>query len=398
MPDLLKWSDFRRIISFLGDPARVCKTSCYGPIRYRVHNGQQIIMTQGGFDPPSGFVMQDFSLRHVDQLYKSRRIFSTVVPEPVGWDAPQEMVTRHNFPWMEDPAYMALHPEAFISALTVGNVVQVPGHPDFNEFIGIFGCCVNDPNCCTEWSAKANPYGSCVSPFPRFEAIMMASPDGLTGWHPVAPLFGKTSGNVIENARFLGMTPTPEDYNLPPAGPTGFKGVDKCSIGVQLADGMWYGTADFWSSWGPKTLIWRAVINEKVLNRPQVYANRQWWDCAFGIVPPFVNNDTSKAESDRIWVGNAFDCPAGTINVAPPTSPGKYMIALNKSRQILVSFTNDCVNWTPAQSLTETLDRDIGNPQVYAEDDGSVTVLLDATECPGEVWGGRGVYEGNVKL
>jgi len=386
----LKWSDFRRIVSFPGDATQVCATSLYGPIRYTVHGGQQVIMAQGGII--GGFEMQDYSLRHSDQLYRS-------VPFGSGpWTAPEEMVTRHNFPWMEDPAYMALHPEAFISALTVGNVVQVPGHPDFNEFIAIFGCCVNDPNCCTEWSARATPYGSCISPFPRFEAIMMASPDGLTGWHPVAPLFGKTSGNVIEDARFLGMTLTPEDYNLPPVGPTGFKGVDKCSIGVQLADGMWYGTADFWSSWGPKTLIWRAVINEKVLNRPQVYANRQWWDCAFGIMPPFINNDTSKVESDRIWVGNAFDCPTGTITIAPPTSPGKYMIALNKSRQVLVSFTNDCVNWTPAQSLTETLDRDIGNPQVYAEDDGSMTVLLDATECAGEVWGGRGVYEGNVKL
>lgn len=404
---MLKFTDFRRIVSFPGTPEQVCNTSCYGPQRYTLPNGSKVIMSQGGIiTSPDWYLHIDYKERHADQLYRSAQ--QPPIPDgpamPVTWTPPVEMVTRRQVRWMNDPAYMSLHPEAFISAWTGGNVIQLPGHPD-NEFLGIFGGCVSDPNCCTEWSATANLYGSCVSPFPYFQAFMMRSPNGIDEWEIVENLFNKKWGNVIEDARFLGMTPTPADYNLPPAGPTGFKGVDKCSIGVLHTDGLWYGTADFWSSWGPKTLIWRCDIEERVFTQPQIWVEGGWWSCDRGELPAFVNNNLAVPVADRIWTGNAFDCPAGTITLAPPNHPGKYMTALNKSlpgevphRRAHVSFSNDCVNWTPAQPLTELLDREIGNPQVYAEDDGSITVLLDATECPGAVWGGRGVYEGNVKL
>jgi hypothetical protein len=401
---MLKWSDFRRIISMTSDPTQICNTTCYGPIRYTLRTGEKVILTQGGvISPPGGWRMEDYSVRHADQLYGSLEVGRASGLS--GWTPPLEVVIRANVRWMNDPHFMAAHPEAFVSAWTVGNVIQLPGHPD-NEFLGIFCGCVSDPNCGTEWSFDANPYGSRISPFPYFQAFVMRSRNGIDGWSVVENLFGKKSGNVIEDSRFLGMTPTPQDYNLPPAGPTGFKGVDKCSIGVQLADGLWYGTADFWSSWGPKTLIWRADIEEGMFTQPQVLlSDYGWWSCDRGELPSIANNHLGVEPSRRIWVGNMFDCPAGTITPAPPSAPRKYMIALLKSldgepahRRVQVSYTDDCVSWTPAVPLTEMLPVEVGDPQVYAEDDGSVTVLLGATECPGSAYAGRGVYEGNVTL
>lgn len=401
---MLKWSDFRRIISLTSDPTQTCNVTCYGPIRYEDRIGRRVILTQGGIiTPPGGWKMDDYSVRHADQLYLSIDSGLSLIQNQ-SWTPPREVVTRKNVRWMNDPAYMGRHPEAFVSAWTVGNVIQIPGHPD-NEFIGIFCGCVNDPNCGTEWGFDATPYGSRLSPFPYFQAFVMRSPNGIDGWEVVENLFGKKSGDVIEDSRFLGLTPAPADYNLPPDGPTGFKGVDKCSIGVQLADGLWYGTADFWSSWGPKTLVWRALLTELKENGPEIHVDGVWYPTADGAIPAWINNDTSKAQADRIWVGNAFDCPAGTITIAPPNSPHKYMIALLKSldgepphRRVQVSYTDDCVSWTSAVPVTEMMPVEIGDPQVYAEVDGSVTVLMDATECPNTAYNGRGVYEGNVRL
>lgn len=392
---MLKFSDFKRIISMTDDPAQTCHVTAYCPFRYAIHDGSKVIMTQGGIvDPVGGWKPDGYDTRHVDQLYVSKENTDKT------WTLPTEMVTRHNVRWMKDSAYMNANPAAFISAWTGGNVIQIG-----DEFIGIFCGCVNDPNCCTEWGTKSNAYGSCISPFPHFESFIMASRNGIDGWHIVEDLFSKKSGNVIEDARFLGMTPTPDDYNLPPKGPTGFKGVDKCSIGVLHTDNYWYGTADFWSSWGPKTLIWRAILRSTAIDFPAVWDGRGWLDCENGILPTKFNNDTTKAESDRIWVGNAFDCPAGTLTTAPISSPRKYMIALLMSpeagrpyTQVGVSFTDDFVNWTPKQALTENMEFQVGDPQVYAESDGSITILFGATECTGEAYRGRGIYKGNTKI
>ena len=270
---MITTSSVQRILSLLPDPSRVCDTTCYGPIRYTAAGGVQVLMTQGGVIFP--FNMQDYSTRHADQLYRSTRAGGV-------WSMPLETVTRKNGgPWMSDQDYMNAHPEDFISAWTVGNVVKIG-----SEYVGIFcGCCA-DPNCGTEWGPVPTVYGSRLSPFPYFNAFLFRSPNGIDQWQMVTNPYGLNTGDKLLDARFMGLTPMPSDYNLPPAGPTGFKGLDKCSIGVLHDDGHWCGTADFWSSFGPKTLVWRidqsaftAVLAGDSIGSgalPEIWNGSQW--------------------------------------------------------------------------------------------------------------------------
>jgi hypothetical protein len=217
--------------------------------------------------------------------------------------------------------------------------------------------------------------------------------------------YGLNTGNQLPDARFLGLTPAPSDYNLPPDGPTGFKGLDKCSIGALHDDGRWYGTSDFWSSFGPKTLVWRieqrafvaALDGDPIRERgfPEIWNGAEWVAARNGIIPAEFNTD--------LWHGNAFDAPAGTPTVAPPGSPGRYMLALLMSptpetthRVVGVTFTDDFIRWTPKEAITEPMPFEVGDPEVYAERDGSGTLLFDATECPDTPYDGRGIYEARI--
>ena len=386
-------SSVQRILSLLPDASRVCDTTCYGPIRYTAAGGVQVLMTQGGVIFP--FSMEDYSIRHADQLYRSTLAGSA-------WSTPLETITRKNGgPWMSEPVYMNAHPEDFISAWTVGNVVNIG-----SEYLGIFcGCCA-DPNCGTEWGPVATPYGSRLSPFPYFNAFLFKSPNGIDQWEMITNPYGLDTGDRLLDARFMGLTPAPSDYNLPPAGPTGFKGLDKCSIGVLHPDGHWYGTADFWSSFGPKTLVWRidqsaftAVLASDSIKTgalPEIWNGSQWIVANDGIIPAELN-------TSDLFHGNAFDTPAGTPALAPPGSPGRYMIALLMSptpetiqRVVGISFTDNFIHWKPKEAITEPMSFVIGDPQVYAEPDGSITLLFDATECPDTAYNGRGIYEAHI--
>lgn len=404
----------RRIAGLVGPTGDPCDTTCYGPIRYRAAGGAEMLLTQGGIIRP--MTPSDPTLRHADQLYLSRR-------QPDGsWSTPAETITRRNVPWM---ARGDLRPSSFISAWTVGNVVPIG-----DKFVGIFCGCGSDPNCCTEWSFNDTPFGSCTTPFPYFNAFMFTSDNGIDGWKMVENPYGVDVGDPMLNARFMGFTPTTDaDKNLPPVGPTGFKGLDKCSIGVLHSDGYWYGTADYWSPWGPKTLAWRCDLERGVrslgrsdfIKAPHVWNGVRWITAVNGIIPAEFNTD--------LWHGNAFDCPAGTITLAPPGSPGRYMIALLRSpelpanerlsvsslsvrglgthvamgggnlaihRQIAVSFTDNFTEWMPPVPIGPLFDREVLDPQVYATEDGYIDAYWSASSCAA-IWDGRAIWTGTTR-
>jgi hypothetical protein len=414
---MIPLSNIRRILEHAepileGDP---CRQTCYSPIRYTAANGRQMLMTQGGIIIP----MTTLPNPHADQLYLSEF-------QPDGsWSAPAEMITWRQVPWMKDGGTRETYSAGYISAWTNGNV-----RPIGSKFVGVFCGCGSDPSCCTEASVNETPFGPChpvpgFTQYPCFNAFMFISDNGVDGWKMVENPYGISEPDPMLRARFVGRTPKPDEFRLAPAdGPTGYKGIDHCSIGPLLPDGYFYFTCDFWSSWGAKTLIMRtriAIIGEQIfVDNPQIWNGGAWIAAVNGIIPDEFNEapgillPTKDApngpwtDNQQIFHGNAFGYPVGTIIEAPPGSPGKYAVPLlytprgtpnvEQHRAIAIAYSGDCVHWLPETQVGAGFTRQVLDPNLFLRSDGHLDVLWGATECPdGDgPYSGLGIYVGDT--
>jgi hypothetical protein len=260
------------------------------------------------------------------------------------WSSGEKVLDRSSLPWMNDPSFLAKHPESFVGHLSSPSVVRLGGRY-YMAFVGS----VNDPNlCAAEHPVSGNICGSCREPWSYFVVMWAVSDDGVH-W----TVRERSPGD----ATLAGWPPTANDR----AQGSNYKGISRVSVVTHVVNGQtyFYIGALYWSPQNMKTLMFRIPYNPAdafgLGGDAEMWSwNRKtWFPCLYGVLPEFINNYNEHS------LLITYD-PISSI--APTTIRGKpeyIAVASNssyfyngyggRSNRISVQFSPDLIDWTPNQ-------------------------------------------------
>ena len=195
------------------------------------------------------------------------------------WSKGTTVVDQTNFPWMNDAAFLAQHPESFVGHLASPSVVKLDGRY-YMAFVGS----MDDRNLCAGEHAATNGCGSCADPWSYFVVMWAVSDDGVH-WR----VRQRASGDPM----LIGRPPDSTDR----APGSLYKGVTRASMLVadEGFQRYFYIGTQFWSARVLKMAMFRVPYDPNgewgLAGDPALWSwNRsQWMSCDNGRIPDFFD-------------------------------------------------------------------------------------------------------------
>ncbi|HEY3054589.1 MAG TPA: hypothetical protein VGK31_01525 [Thermoanaerobaculia bacterium] len=255
------------------------------------------------------------------------------------WSAGINVIDRSNLPWMNDPSFLAEHPETFVGHVASPSVVRIDG-----RYYMVFVGSVDDRNLCAgEHPMSANICGSCRDPWSYFVAMWAASDDG-EHW--------RVRERVPGDAILIGRAPAPNDRAIG----SNYKGITHVAMVTHEEKGRtyFYIGAQYWSPSNIKSLMFRIRYDGEsewgIIGEPEMWSwNRKYWLlCPSGIVPDLINqyNEHSLLIS--------YD-PLSSISTTTRRGFHEYIALASRSNRISYQFSTNLVDWTPNQTMRSAL-------------------------------------------
>ncbi len=260
-----------------------------------------------------------------------------VVNEDGTWSAGENVIDRSNLLWMNDPSFLATHPETFVGHVSSRSVVRLGGRY-YMAFVGS----VDDPNlCAAEHPPAGNICGSCRDPWSYFVVMWAVSDDGIH-WTVRERLPG--------DAMLVGWPPTPSDR----AAGSNYKGISRVSLVTHEENGRmyFYIGAVYWSPQNMKTLMLRVPYDPSdefgLGGDPELWNwNRKWWlTCFNGVLPQLIN---AYNQHSLLII---YD-PISSISRTTIRGMKEYIAVASSglANRISFQFSSNLVDWTPNQML-----------------------------------------------